>query len=223
MSGSEDVKTLFRRFGGQAETYQEVVREDQAVQSLGRWTMLGQVDVGRPQAIPSARRAIKTAETRHNPEIDEPIPSPEPQAPTTVVSPPDKVLKAVVAIVAAPSNADRPDSAGPRSALAPRQRASAPVAAASKPSLAQAVVQPRQSGFLTPRQPSKPDVQIEPTPATKRISPLAARLKTPTAAQHATMKSAATTDNSLPGLFNRLSGTSSPKTKPGVLKRKLNK
>ena len=220
MSTSEDVKTLFRRFGGQADSYQEVVREDQAAQSLGRWTMLGQVDVGRPQAIPSARRAIKTAETRHGPEVDEVPRPPEPVTAVVVAPPPDNTP---TALVATPSRADRPDPLGPRSPMTPRQRASAPVAAASKPSLAQAVVQPRQSGFLTPRQPSKPDVQIEPTPATKRISPLAARLKTPAAAQHATMKSAATTDNSLPGLFNRLSGTSSPKTKPGVLKRKLNK
>ena len=91
MSTSEDVKTLFRRFGGQADSYQEVVREDQATQSLGRWSMLGQVDVGRPQAIPSARRAIKTAEKRHGPEVDE-VQMPLEPVTVVVVAPPPAAL-----------------------------------------------------------------------------------------------------------------------------------
>ena len=64
MTTSEDVKTLFRRFGGQPETYQEVVREDLAEHSLGKWPMLGQVNLQKIDSIPSARQTIHTAATR---------------------------------------------------------------------------------------------------------------------------------------------------------------
>ena len=64
MTTSEDVKTLFRRFGGQAETYQEVVREDLAEHSLGKWPMLGQVNLQKVDLIPAAKQTIKTVATR---------------------------------------------------------------------------------------------------------------------------------------------------------------
>ena len=64
MTTSEDVKTLFRRFGGQPETYQEVVREDLAEHSLGKWPMLGQVNLQRIAVIPAAKQTITTAATR---------------------------------------------------------------------------------------------------------------------------------------------------------------
>ena len=220
MSTSEDVKTLFRRFGGQADSYQEVVREDQAAQSLGRWTMLGQVDVGRPQAIPSARRAIKTAETRHGPEVDEVQLPPEPVTAVVVAPPPDNTP---TALVATPSRADRPDPLGPRSPMTPRQRASAPKTVASKPVPTQAAGRRRPVGFSTPQPTPQPDAQAEPAPATRGVSPLAARLKSPAPARPSTGTHTPATDNSLPGLFSRLSGTPSPKTKPGVLQRKFNK
>jgi hypothetical protein len=64
MTTSEDVKTLFRRFGGQPETYQEVVREDLAEHSLGKWPMLGQVNLQKIELIPAAKQTIKTVATR---------------------------------------------------------------------------------------------------------------------------------------------------------------
>lgn len=220
MSTSEDVKTLFRRFGGQADSYQEVVREDQATQSLGRWSMLGQVDVGRPQAIPSARRAIKTAEKRHGPEVDEVQMPLEPVTVMVVAPPPDNTP---TALVASPSRADRPDPLGSRSPMTPRQRASTPNTAASKPVPAQASGQRRPVGFSTPQPTLQPDVQVKPTPASRGVSPLAARLKSPAPAQPSTGTHTPATDNTLPGLFSRLSGTPSPKAKPGGLQRKFNK
>lgn len=64
MTTSEDVKTLFRRFGGQPETYQEVVREDLAEHSLGKWPMLGQVNLQKIDVIPAAKQKITTVATR---------------------------------------------------------------------------------------------------------------------------------------------------------------
>jgi hypothetical protein len=64
MTTSEDVKTLFRRFGGQPETYQEVVREDLAEHSLGKWPMLGQVNLQKVEFIPAAKQIIQTVATR---------------------------------------------------------------------------------------------------------------------------------------------------------------
>lgn len=65
MNASEDVKILFRRFGGEANSYQEVVRERAAGQALGKWAMLGQVDILHPQTVQSVHRSVTTAATRH--------------------------------------------------------------------------------------------------------------------------------------------------------------
>jgi resuscitation-promoting factor RpfA len=65
MNASEDVKILFRRFGGEANSYQEVVRERAAGQALGKWAMLGQVDILHPQTVQSVHRSVTTSATRH--------------------------------------------------------------------------------------------------------------------------------------------------------------
>jgi hypothetical protein len=64
MNASEDVKVLFRRFGGEANSYQEVVRERAAGVALGKWTMLGQVDLLQPQNVESVRRTVKMPAVR---------------------------------------------------------------------------------------------------------------------------------------------------------------
>ena len=43
MSKADDVSTLFRRFGGDASTYQEVVAEQQVESAMSRWPMLDQI------------------------------------------------------------------------------------------------------------------------------------------------------------------------------------
>lgn len=107
MTASEDVKTLFRRFGGEPDSYQEVAKERAVGQALGKWAMLGQVDLHNPQSVSSVRRAVKTADTRPLTEganIEIPVPTtrqaatvaevivapqPEvaPQPPATVIEP----------------------------------------------------------------------------------------------------------------------------------------
>lgn len=56
MSKSEDVKTLFRRFGGSASTYQEIVSHDQVTLAEQKWPMLGQINPSAHQEAPSAQR-----------------------------------------------------------------------------------------------------------------------------------------------------------------------
>jgi hypothetical protein len=54
---TNDVKTLFRRFGGNASVYQEIVSRDQVIQAEEKWPMLGQIKPTTPHEAPSARRA----------------------------------------------------------------------------------------------------------------------------------------------------------------------
>lgn len=56
MSKSEDVQTLFRRFGGNASTYQEVVSRDQVAQAESKWPILGLINPTANQEAPSVRR-----------------------------------------------------------------------------------------------------------------------------------------------------------------------
>jgi hypothetical protein len=212
MSAAEDVKTLFRRFGGEAETYQEVVREGQAIKAIERWSMLGQVDVGRPQAIPSARRAISTSETRHSLEVDE---APFPVAPTAAVP----VIKAPEPAPA--SVATLADPLPARTAMTSRPRANAPTPVTKKPAPSQPARLRQTVAPSMPRQAPKPAPRLAAATAPKETSALSARLRSPSRSQPVAAPNAPAKDHSLPGLFSRLSGTTSTKTKPGALQRKF--
>jgi len=59
MSKSDDVKTLFRRFGGSASTYQEIVSHDQVSQAEQRWPILGQMKPSAHHEAPSAQRSVR--------------------------------------------------------------------------------------------------------------------------------------------------------------------
>lgn len=56
MSKSEDVKALFRRFGGNASSYREIVSQDQAGEAEQKWPMLRQIDPANHEEAPSVRR-----------------------------------------------------------------------------------------------------------------------------------------------------------------------
>jgi resuscitation-promoting factor RpfA len=62
---SDDVKTLFRRFGGEASTYQEVHQEQHNKQVESKWPMLMSIDPDRALVVPSVKRAIRISEVRH--------------------------------------------------------------------------------------------------------------------------------------------------------------
>jgi hypothetical protein len=55
MSKAEDITNLFRRFGGDAGTYQEIVEHDQADAAQRAWPMLGHIQPQQHQEAPAAR------------------------------------------------------------------------------------------------------------------------------------------------------------------------
>ena len=55
MSNSEDVTALFRRFGGSADSYQEIVSRDQAGVAEQKWPMLNQIRPMGHREAPSVR------------------------------------------------------------------------------------------------------------------------------------------------------------------------
>ena len=55
MSKSEDINTLFRRFGGDANSYQEIVAGELADVAEQKWPILGQVRLQAPLLLPLAR------------------------------------------------------------------------------------------------------------------------------------------------------------------------
>jgi hypothetical protein len=83
---TNDVKTLFRRFGGDASAYQEIVSRDQVSQAEEKWPMLGQIKPTTPHEAPSARRVAPTL-TRRVQEDSAAAPT------TTMPSEPDKAEK----------------------------------------------------------------------------------------------------------------------------------
>ena len=67
MSKAEDVGTLFRRFGGDASTYQEVVAEQQVDSAMGRWPLLEQINPrARAAAQPLVQQAVAAATRVHH-------------------------------------------------------------------------------------------------------------------------------------------------------------
>ncbi len=84
MSQSEDVKTLFRRFGGSASSYQEVVSKDQVAQAEEKWPMLGLISPSQSQEAPSVKRAVPSASVRMSP-ASEPVAAPAPSRAALVV------------------------------------------------------------------------------------------------------------------------------------------
>lgn len=61
MSTSEDVMRLYSRFGGDPGTYQEVVMERQVGLAVGKWAMLGQVDLSAVHEVPLVQRHLHPA------------------------------------------------------------------------------------------------------------------------------------------------------------------
>ncbi len=101
MSKAEDITNLFRRFGGDAGTYQEIVEHDQAEAAQRAWPMLGHIQPQQHQEAPAARANAVLGAVRQR-QADEPLR-------TVVMKPPLHVapLAAVVrphAEVKAPSD-----------------------------------------------------------------------------------------------------------------------
>jgi hypothetical protein len=232
MSASEDVKTLFRRFGGEADTYQEVVRERQAEQALGKWAMLGQVDLRHPQEVPGVQRAVKTSAVRQVAQsaqkilrsietqaITPPRPLPQPPAPVPVAQ--AKALPVTAPPLTGVQDGARVPSVSVVKSVevgvpTPPETVNAPAISEAQP-VASLQIAPAAQTVATPRAPS----------ASGSVSPLAARLKG-YASSPPDMPSPDTSSEAVPslaGLFGRLSHPSSPSPSPktGVLRRKFNR
>ncbi len=200
MSSSEDVKTLFRRFGGEPDTYQEVVRERQTLQSLNKWTMLGQVELNHPQTIPSARRTVKGSAVR--PLLEETYPEVA------------EVLAVEPVLAYPPAETSVPIYAPPM--VAAHQEHKPAAAAPATPSPAR-VAAPR----VQPSVETAAPILASESKLTPRILPLAARLKAPIALATTDTVEATNSQHSLIGLFGRLSKPQPPSPQAGVLRRKF--
>ncbi len=93
MSNAEDITNLFRRFGGDAGTYREIVEHSQIDAALQSWPLLGQIHPNtHPEAPPAVPGAVATAVRQIQP--DEPVrarvaaPMPPTVSPSPVVTTP---------------------------------------------------------------------------------------------------------------------------------------
>ena len=229
-STSEDVKTLFRRFGGEADTYQELVREGAAIKALGKWAMLGQVDITHPQLVPGVKRVVNTAITRPMTEgmYAEPAPravTPARHAPAVTELPsPPAVEPQRHAAVAPKISVLSPE---PKAEVAPLLPETLMVQTETPPSPAK---KPRRSppvrASLAPS-PTTPVIPVAPVTGTPdnslALSPLAARLKAPPVSPPTIAEEMPTENHTLSGLFGRLSKSLAPSSKQGVLRRKFSK
>jgi len=62
LSKSEDIHTLYRRFGGDAASYQEIVSSDQADAAEKHWPLLGQLKPLSHGEAPAAKRSVEVGE-----------------------------------------------------------------------------------------------------------------------------------------------------------------
>ncbi|TKC81478.1 hypothetical protein FAZ69_28065 [Trinickia terrae] len=53
MSVSDDIGNLFKKFGGNADAYQEVARDDDSQIARARWPLLATLDVEQHQSVPT--------------------------------------------------------------------------------------------------------------------------------------------------------------------------
>ena len=88
MSKSEDINTLFRRFGGNADTYQEIVAGEQVAVAEQRWPILGQLRPHGHREAPDARKGAVAIGERQvkgflTPPRESVAPAAQPFAPVT--------------------------------------------------------------------------------------------------------------------------------------------
>lgn len=84
MSKAEDIHTLFRRFGGDASTYQEIVASEQAQSASGKWPMLAQIKPAQHHEAPAAARALPGIPARQFQSLEDVVVRTTPVAPPSV-------------------------------------------------------------------------------------------------------------------------------------------
>lgn len=162
MSKSEDVQTLFRRFGGNASTYQEVVSRDQVTQAESKWPILGLINPTANQEAPSVRRPSVAPSLRQGQPAAQPQPQPSSvgalaQHHTSSHLPPQPAALVDRPLASAPGG---PPPAGMFAALLPAKPASP-----AQPAVA-AMFRPLVSASAAPAPPAH---RVEPAPATASV------------------------------------------------------
>jgi len=149
MPKSEDIQTLYRRFGGDASSYKEIGSTDQAAAAEQNWPMLGQLKTRTTGEAPPAHRAVLVGgERREQVEvvIYKNAPQDAPQPASQVVPPaapqPEPQAAPLLHQIIAPAPAPviarvepKPEKTvkRPRRAVAPAPVAAPPVAAPPPP------------------------------------------------------------------------------------------
>lgn len=169
MSKSDDINTLFRRFGGDAGSYQEIVAMDQTQAAEQHWPLLGQLKPLAHAEAPPARRASMVGERSAQVEVviyktvpqivHVPVPAP---LPDPVVE--QRVAETVPEPVAA---VDTPVAPMPPAVVAPPPAVPvvSPVASASEPAATVSL----KSVFDRMLPPAPEPVQPEPASPLKRL------------------------------------------------------
>lgn len=88
MSASNDIRSLFKQFGGQPEQYQEFARDDSGRGSSVRWPLLSASGAQAPAvsavnasaSVPSAAHDVAEVPVAATPAMSKPLPQPEPEA-----------------------------------------------------------------------------------------------------------------------------------------------
>ncbi|WP_416051343.1 cellulose biosynthesis protein BcsP [Cupriavidus basilensis] len=194
MSQSDDLSKLFQRFGGKAESYKEIVREDAATQARERWPLLTSVRVDRAAVVPPVQPAAPPAHDVAGTVAEPAAPLWRAALPAGELPPaaePARAAEAPAAQVAPPA----------ASAMRPRFRTPegmAPVASASMPrSTPEVAAAPPQPAAV-----ANPVAAPEPEPA---------RIWSP-AAPAAAAEPARAADTELSKVFARLEGRQEPAT-----------
>ena len=210
MSQSDDLSKLFQRFGGKAESYKEIVREDAASQARERWPLLTSVRVDRAAVVPPVQPAAP-----HGHEVASPVagqagspaplwraalpagdvppaaqPAPAAEAPAARIAPAAPAAPAAPTVMSAPASAMRPRFRTPEGM--------APVASAAMPPLPAAPAAPA----------AVPNPAAAPTPQPASIWAPAA----PAAAAAPSAEPARAADTELSKVFARLEGRQEPAT-----------
>ncbi|EHP41714.1 hypothetical protein OR16_17966 [Cupriavidus basilensis OR16] len=145
MSQSDDLSKLFQRFGGKAESYKEIVREDAADQARERWPLLTSVRVDRAAVVPPVQPATPHAREVAGPataQAASPAPLWRAAPPAGELPPAAEPARAAEAPAAQKIPATPAATGTPASAMMPRFRTPegmAPAASASMPHLTQEI------------------------------------------------------------------------------------
>ena len=149
MSKSDDVKALFRRFGGNASSYREIVSDDQVGQAEEKWPMLRQIDPNSHEEAPSVQRM---ASLDHGTRQAQLVPAQPPvmAAPIERIAPESRGHVPAQRMFSRAASDPRPSPAHAQSPLSAPRAAGTAAASGPKPGL--------KGGFLSAR-PAPPAAQ----------------------------------------------------------------